>query len=89
MKIKNCSFCGKEITEQDQGFEGENGFIVDPYDADEFANIYEQLKFFKENGCSLNGITSPFSFLALITCRTPNNFEFELINGKVYIDLVI
>ena len=27
MKIKNCSFCGKEITEQDQGFEGENGFI--------------------------------------------------------------
>lgn len=26
--------------------------------ADEFADIYEQLKFFKENGCSLNGITS-------------------------------
>lgn len=27
MRIKNCSFCGKEITENDQGFEGEKGFI--------------------------------------------------------------
>lgn len=27
-------------------------------DADEFAALYEQLKLFKDNGCSMNGINS-------------------------------
>ena len=30
-------------------------------DADEFAELYEQLKFFKENGCSFAGYNSLFT----------------------------
>ncbi len=30
-------------------------------DADDFAELYEQLKFFKENGCSTNGYNSLFT----------------------------
>lgn len=30
-------------------------------DADEFADLYEQLKLFKENGCSMGGYNSLFS----------------------------
>lgn len=46
-------------------------------DADDFAELYEQLKFFKESGCSKNGYNSLFTAVEETRRAIQSQFEAD------------